>query len=47
MFLKPANSEMKNGFSNNSTMSPEKNSYTAETGKWKRHFLKGTRITQP
>ena len=26
---------------------PEKNAYTAETGYWKRHFLKGTRITRP
>ena len=44
--LNPANSDMDNGFKK-LEMSPEKNSYTAETGNWKRHFLKGTRITRP
>ena len=44
MFLKPENSDMENGFKKNV---PRKNSYTAETGTWKRHFLKGTRITRP
>ena len=43
MFLKPANSDMENDFFFNV---PLKNSYTAETGNWKRHFLKGTRIAR-
>ena len=46
MFLKPANSDMEIALKQNLKMSPE-NSYTAETGKWKNHFLKATRITRP
>ena len=33
MFLKPANSNMENGIKENSKMSPEKKSYTAEARK--------------
>ena len=46
MFLKPAISDMETALIKKIQMSPEKNSYSAETGNWKRHFLKGTRITR-
>ena len=46
MFLKPENFDMENGIQKIKKY-PLKNSYTAETGNWKRHFSKGSRITRP
>ena len=43
MFLKPAHSDTENGIEKKYRL---KNSYTAETVNWKRHFLKATRITR-
>ena len=41
MFLKQANSDKEN------CIKKFKNSFTAETGNWKRHLLKVTRIARP
>ena len=46
MYLKPANSDMEMAFKNFKNV-PCKYSYTAGTGNWNIHFLKGTRITWP
>ena len=50
MFLKPGNSDMENikALQIDSKLSPEKiHIHTTETGNWKIHFLKDTRITRP
>ena len=46
MSFKPANSDMDFFVLFLIKNIPCKNSYTSETGNWKRHFLKGTRITR-
>ena len=46
MLLKTANFDIKKGFKNPKNV-PLKNSYTAVTGNWKRHFLKGNIMTRP
>ena len=46
MFLKAPNSVMENGIQKKSKVSPEKNSYTAETDNWKRLFRKNAFFTR-
>ena len=44
--MKPANCDMENGITNVQNYPLKKNSYRAETGKLKKHFLKGITITR-